>query len=82
MPASPQAISSNRKVFAMLVKGALVVKLARPKVDALVAKGLGTHFGPGHGKPMKEWLCVLGRREDWLSLALSARKASTSARAS
>ncbi len=46
------------KVFAMLVKGRLVVKLPRKRVDDLLVLGLGEPFDPGHGKASKEWIAV------------------------
>ena len=46
------------KVFAMLVKGRLVVKLPRKRVDDLLVLGLGEPFDPGHGKPSREWVAV------------------------
>lgn len=48
----------NGKVFAMLVKGDLVVKLPRESVDELIAGGSGVAFDPGHGRVMKEWVRV------------------------
>ena len=63
----------NGKIFAMLVKGRLVVKLPRQRVDALIASGDGERFDPGHGRLMKEWLTVSpSSDEDWLSLAREA----------
>jgi hypothetical protein len=46
------------KIFAMVSKGGLVVKLPRARVAELVEKGKGTRFDPGHGRLMKEWLVV------------------------
>jgi TfoX/Sxy family transcriptional regulator of competence genes len=46
------------KVFAMLVKGRLVVKLPKERVERLVASGTGKPFDPGHGRPSKEWVAV------------------------
>lgn len=46
------------KVFAMLVKGRLVVKLPGAQVEKLVTSRLGEAFDPGHGKPSKEWVAV------------------------
>ena len=46
------------KVYAMAFKGALVVKLARPRAEALVAQGQAAVFDPGHGRPMKQWVSV------------------------
>ena len=57
----------------MLVKGKLVVKLPRPRVDALITSGEGERFDPGHGRPMKEWVAVESTsEEEWLSLAREA----------
>jgi hypothetical protein len=46
------------KLFAMLTKGELVVKLPRRRVEELVAAGTGRAFDPGHGRVMKEWVTV------------------------
>jgi TfoX/Sxy family transcriptional regulator of competence genes len=62
------------KVFAMLVKGRLVVKLPKQRVEELLASGVGELFDPGHGKPSKEWAAVdasVSRR--WRSLVDEAR---------
>jgi TfoX/Sxy family transcriptional regulator of competence genes len=63
------------KLFAMVSKGALVVKLPRQRVDELVASGTGERFDPGHGRVMKEWVTIApshGRR--WSRLAEEARQ--------
>lgn len=63
------------KVFAMLVKGKLVVKLPRDRVDGLVASGKGDYFDPGHGRLMKEWVAVgPPAKATWLALAKEARE--------
>jgi hypothetical protein len=62
----------NGKIFAMLVKGALVVKLPKARVEALVGAGTGVPFDPGHGRLMKEWVSVAGAEDDWLPLAREA----------
>lgn len=62
------------KVFAMLVKGKLVVKLSRARVDGLVASGTGEYFDPGHGRLMKEWVAIgLAAKKEWTALAREAR---------
>jgi TfoX/Sxy family transcriptional regulator of competence genes len=67
------SLKTNGKIFAMLVKGRLVVKLDRRRVDALVAAGHGERFDPGHGRLMKEWLAVDSESDDeWLTLANEA----------
>ena len=62
----------NGKLFAMVVRGHLVVKLPEARVDAIVAAGQGENFDPGHGRKMKEWLTVLGPKLSWLDLAREA----------
>ena len=67
------ALKVNDKIFAMLVKGRLVVKLPRQRVDALIAAGDGERFDPGHGRLMKEWLAVgSASHQEWLPLAKEA----------
>jgi hypothetical protein len=64
----------HNKIFAMLVRGKLVVKLPKPRVDALIASGDGERFDPRHdGRLMKEWVTVEPTSEEgWLSLAREA----------
>ena len=67
------ALKVNGKIFAMLVKGRLVVKLPRERVEAVIAAGDGERFDPGHGRLMKEWVSLDPRSEqDWLPLASEA----------
>ena len=64
----------HNKIFAMLVRDKLVVKLPKTRVDALVASGEGERFDPRHdGRLMKEWV-VVGpmSKEEWLPLAREA----------
>lgn len=64
------------KIFAMLVRDRLVVKLPRERVDALVAAGDGERFDPRRdGRLMKEWLVLdPASEQDWLSLGREARE--------
>jgi TfoX/Sxy family transcriptional regulator of competence genes len=64
----------HNKIFAMLVRGQLVVKLPRSRVDALIASGDGERFDPRHdGRLMKEWVSIAPTsEEEWLSLAREA----------
>lgn len=64
----------HNKIFAMLVKERLVVKLPKARVDALVASGDGERFDPRRdGRLMKEWIVIAPTSEvEWLSLAREA----------
>ena len=62
------------KIFAMLVKGRLVVKLPAERVAELVASGSGIHFDPGHGRLMKEWVSIPASAAPWPDLAREARR--------
>ena len=52
------ALRYRRKIFAMLVRGRLVVKLPRHRVDELMDDGHGERFDANKGTPMKEWLSL------------------------
>jgi hypothetical protein len=67
------ALKVNGKIFAMPVRGALVVKLPRARVTALVESGAGEYFDPGHGRLMREWVSLRGRERSWIDLAREAR---------
>jgi hypothetical protein len=59
--------------FAMVVRGALVLKLPRDRVDALVAEGLGDPFGKEVGRPYREWVALPdGAPDSDLALAREA----------
>jgi hypothetical protein len=67
------ALRFHGKIFAMHVRGALVVKLPEDRVEALVRAGEGVYFDANKGTPMREWLSL---RADsglpWLPLATEA----------
>ena len=72
MFSSNSVLSVKGKIFAMLVKGKLVVKLPREQVADLVASGEGAYFDPGHGRLMKEWVALSSARPAWIALARQA----------
>jgi hypothetical protein len=67
------ALRYRRKIFAMFVRGQLVVKLPAPRVDELVTGGQGERFDANKGTPMREWFSLdSGSALPWLPLAREA----------
>jgi hypothetical protein len=67
------ALRFQGKIFAMFVRGRLVVKLPAGRVDALLADGEGVRFDANKGTPMKEWLSLDPESDQpWLPLAREA----------
>jgi hypothetical protein len=67
------ALRFRNKIFAMFVRGRLVLKLSAGRVDALVASGDGIRFDANKGTPMQEWLSLDPESGlPWLPLAREA----------
>jgi hypothetical protein len=67
------ALKFRRKIFAMLVRGRLVLKLPAQRVDALVAAGAGVHFGREQGHAHEGVVSLDPEADlDWLALAREA----------
>jgi hypothetical protein len=63
------ALKVDGSIVAMSVGGALVLKLPRARVAALLESGAGTPFRNGRGAVMREWI-ALGP-DDGLDLTLA-----------
>jgi hypothetical protein len=75
------ALRYRGKIFAMLVRGRLVLKLPAGRVASLVAAGDGARFDANKGTPMKEWLSLDPESGlDWLPLAHEALEFATGQR--
>ncbi len=67
------ALTIEGSVFAMVVGGAVVLKLPRHRVEGLVAAGTGLPFAAANGTPMREWVALdHGTPESDLALAEEA----------
>ncbi|TDD86182.1 hypothetical protein E1293_09840 [Actinomadura darangshiensis] len=67
------ALRIEARMFAMLVRGRLVLKLPETRVDELVAAGEGIRFDANKGTPMREWLALDPEAETgWVPLAEEA----------
>jgi hypothetical protein len=72
MFSSKSVLNVGGKILVMLVRGRLVAKLPKTRVDELVKSGNGQRFDPGHGKLMKEWIEIVPETVDWVELAKEA----------
>lgn len=58
------------KIFAMLVRDQLVLKLPADRCEVLVLADAAVPFDRGQGRPLREWVVVSDEIEpDWLALA-------------
>ena len=71
-----QALKVKGKIFAMLNRDHLIVKLPKARAAELVATGEGEQFDPRrNGHLMKEWLVLSPTSDlDWHSLANEAKE--------
>jgi hypothetical protein len=67
------ALRFNGRIFAMVSRGRLVLKLPSRRVAELIASGAGGTYDAGKGRPMKQWVSLdPALQESWLGLATEA----------
>lgn len=69
-----EGLRVSGKVFAMLMKKELVVKLPKERVDSLTTSGVGHNLQSGRGRVIKEWVAISPKAaRQWRALVEEAR---------
>jgi hypothetical protein len=67
------ALRVHGRIFAMVSRDRLVLKLPPRRVAELLGSGVGKPYDAGKGRPMKEWVCMEPASQDmWFQLASEA----------
>ena len=69
------SLKNGSKMFGGLREAGLLLKLGRDRVDELIASGRAQPFDPsGRGRPMRDWAVLPAPTDDWMALALDAKR--------
>lgn len=75
------ALRVHDRIFAMVSRGRLVLKLPLERVAELIGSGAGDTYDAGKGRPMRGWVSLkAGRQDDLVDLATEAQEFVDSAR--
>ena len=68
-----QGLKVGNKMFAMFLKGDLLLKLPPDRVETLISSGRGLPYDPGTGKVMKNYVLIpAARKRSWIKLCEEA----------
>jgi len=68
-----QGMKVGKKMFAMFLKGDLLLTMPPARVEELVAAGRGFAYDPGTGKPMKNRVLIpAAKKRSWIKLCEEA----------
>jgi len=69
------ALRVHGRIFAMVSRGRLVLKMPAQRVAQLIGSRAGDSYDAGKGRPIKEWVSFgAAKQDDWLVLAAEALK--------
>jgi hypothetical protein len=72
--AGSETLRLDGRIFAMLIREHLVVKLPAARVAELIEARQGKAFDAGEGRPMREWVIVkVADQDSWVNLSREAR---------
>ena len=70
-----ESLKIRKKMFVMLNKGRLIVKLPKERVTQLLNSREGQPYDPGNGKIMKEWIIIpVEFCNKWIEIAAEGKE--------